>query len=282
MSRFNESLITEFKSLIDSENKNENDIQKFLEDNTELIPLPWRLNHGLHFNVVISKLRIGGGYITDFAYLTKSSDIWELVLVELEDSKKNIFLKNNENIKFSREFNHAYDQIMEWKSYINDNKQDLLKTINILRTPLSKNMVKVKYVLIIGRNKEKDNCERRRRMFAEKSSDDVKVMTYDSLISTYKNNDYQTNKLILSQWREGFEVKFVPDKLSSNIFAYIAPEYLKIKDEQIEKLKKQDYQMDRWLSGSFLTVNQKYDDETFANITTNPLFKAVLRSKEKK
>lgn len=51
-------------------------------------------------------------------------------------------------------------------------------------------MVKVKCVLIIGRNKEKDNCTRSRRMFTEKSNDDVKVMTYDSLISAYKNNYY--------------------------------------------------------------------------------------------
>ncbi|WP_111927789.1 Shedu immune nuclease family protein [Clostridium tertium] len=245
-----------------------------MERNTELIPLPWILNHGLHFNVIISKLRLGGGYITDFAYLTKSSDMWELVLIELEDSKKNIFLKNNENIKFSSEFNHAYDQIMEWKSYINDNKQEVLKTVNILKIHLSKNMVKVKYALIIGRNKEKNNCERRKRMFAEKSNNDVKVMTYDSIISTYKNNYYQTNKLILAPWREGFEVKFVPDKLSSSIFAYIAAEHLKIKDEHIEILKKQDYQIDRWLSGSFLNINGKYDDETFSKITIN-LFSKV-------
>lgn len=278
----NETLIKEFEELINNIDKNENDIQRFLEKNTELIPLPITLNHWLHFNVIISKLKIGGGRITDFAYLTKSSDMWNLVLVELEDSKKNIFLQNNENIKFSSQFNHAYDQVIEWKSYINDNKQEVLKKVDVLRTPLSRNMVKIKYALIIGRNKEKDNCERRRRMFAEKSNDDIKVMTYDSLISSYQRSPYKTSKLILSEWREGFEIKFVPDKFDSNIFAHLTSEHLKMKEEHIKILKKQDYQMDRWLLGNPLCINNKYDKETFSKITTNSRFKAVIEGEFKK
>lgn len=273
-----EILIDNFKKLINDDNKNENDIQQFLEKNTELIPLPIILNHWLHFNVVISKLKLGGGYITDFAYLTKSSDIWNLVLVELEDSKKKIFLKNNENIKFSSEFNNAYDQIMEWKAYINDNKQDVLKKVDVLRKPLSNNSVKIKYVLIIGRNKEKDNCERRRRMFAEKSNDDIKVLTYDSLISSYERSHYKINKLILSEWKEGFKTKFVPENFDSNIFSYLSSEHLKIKDEHIKILKKQGYLIDRWLKGKSLRINGKLDKETFVKKTTNPLFKAVIEA----
>ena len=39
-------------------------------------------------NCVISKFKLGNEFVTDFAYLTKSSDYWEFVLVELEDAKR--------------------------------------------------------------------------------------------------------------------------------------------------------------------------------------------------
>lgn len=277
MYSFEDNLIDEFKNLIDDKDLNENDIQRFLEKNTELIPTPFILNHGVHFNCIISKLSIGGGHITDFAYLTKSSDMWNLVLVELEDSKKKIFLKNNENIKFSSEFNNAYDQVMEWKLYINANKEQVLKTINILKTPLNKNIVKIKYVLIIGRNKEKENDYRKTGMFAEKNSEDFRVMTYDSLISEYENKNNKTTKLILSQWREGFEVKFVPKKIYTSIFGNLSKSYLKIKDKHINELKNQDYQIDKWLEGKYLTVNHKYDDETFREKTSNEILKLASK-----
>ena len=53
--------------------KNENEIQSFLIDNTDLLPTPLLLNHGLHFDFIFSKLQISDGLISDFAYLTNSS-----------------------------------------------------------------------------------------------------------------------------------------------------------------------------------------------------------------
>ena len=61
-------------------------------------------------------IKLGKEFVTDFAYLTKSSDYWEFVLVELEDAKKKIFTNDKENIYFYSEFNHAYDQITSWKA----------------------------------------------------------------------------------------------------------------------------------------------------------------------
>ena len=79
--KYKNELIEKFKIFLDNEKNLENDIQKFLEKNTELIPLPFIENHGLHFNLVISKFKLGNEYITDFAYLTKSSIKWLLVLI---------------------------------------------------------------------------------------------------------------------------------------------------------------------------------------------------------
>ena len=66
--------------------KNENEIQKFLATNTELIPLPYLLNHQVHFNFIFSKLTISDSLTSDYAYLTKSSAKWVMVLMELWDT----------------------------------------------------------------------------------------------------------------------------------------------------------------------------------------------------
>ncbi|QJX65141.1 DUF4263 domain-containing protein (plasmid) [Niallia circulans] len=122
-------LIERFKHKLDDISLNENHIQNFLEENTELISTPFLLNHHLHFNSIITKFKISDGLISDFAFLTKSTDFWHLVLVELEDPKKKIFTNNNEQIKFSAKFNNAMDQITEWKAYIEQNPTQILNRI---------------------------------------------------------------------------------------------------------------------------------------------------------
>lgn len=265
-----------YYALLDDSTHDENDIQRFLEKNNELIPLPFLCGHYLHFDAVISKFKLGNEHVTDFAYLTKCSDYWELVLIELEDSKKKLFNQDRENIYFSADFNHAYDQITSWKAYIDENRDSILKKIEKIRVPLGENPIHFKYVLIIGRNQDKQGSEKKTRMFAQKSDADTKVMTYDSVISFCEHLPYVVGKLILTPWKDqGYRVKVVPENLGTSIFAYVSPEYLKIDEENIEKLKQQDYQIDSWLNGNMLIINDKYDKETFKNMIKNPLYKAV-------
>ncbi len=54
------------------------------------------------------------------------------------------------------------------------------------------------------------------------------------------------------------------------------PEYIQISDDDITRLKKEDYQMDVWLSGKLLSYNDKYDAATMAKRTNSPLAKNVL------
>lgn len=276
--KLEESLIKQYKEVINSEDNTENQIQSFLEENTIFIPMPFLLNHNLHMNCVIAKFRLGNEFITDFAYLTKSSDFWEFVLIELEDAKKQIFTCNKENIYFHSDFNHAYDQIISWKAYVNKNREVILHQIDKIRIPLNENSVRFKYVLVIGRNAEKNNSEKRRAMFAEKSTDDIRVMTYDSLISQCQLNTCNEEKIILSPWKEqGFRIKKLPkQEILTSLFAYMKPEYLQISDDDIARLKKEDYQMDVWLNGKLLSYNDKYDAATMAKRTNSPLAKNVL------
>jgi hypothetical protein len=256
-------LIEHFKVNLDDASLTENDIQRFLEENTELIPTPFLLNHHLHFNSIISKFKISDGLISDFAFLTKSSDFWNLVLVELEDPKKRIFTSNNEQINFHSDFNHAMDQITEWKGYIEQNSEEIRRRIDPIRVPLNDRPIRFKYVLIYGRNSEKENDHRRTRMFAQKTNDDVRVMTFDSLISEYTLAQYRYGKMILSHWREGYKVKSVPTNLDTSIFAYLTPAKLKLELEEKMPLIQQGYEIEKWEKGSFLSYNSKYTEETF-------------------
>jgi hypothetical protein len=264
MNETDETLIKEFTSLLNNKSITENDIQLFLENNSSLIPLPFLNGHHLHFGVIISKFKIGNEFVTDFAYLTKCSDHWDIVLMEIEDPTKKLFTNDKENNYFSADFNHAYDQITSWKAYINDNKERVLYKFDKIRVPLSQNPTGFKYVLIIGRNNEKEGHIKRTAMFNQKNTSDVKVMTFDSVISYYQHYQYRSNRLILTPWKEqGFKIKMVPDNLSTLIFGQMSSEFLNIDNENIEKLKLQDYRIDNWLNGKYLEYNEKYDKETF-------------------
>lgn len=85
-------IIREFKLLLESPEVNEQDCQDFLEKNSELIYTPFLLNHGLHFNSIISKFPLDTSLISDLVYLSKSSNSWNIVFVELEHPNKNFFV----------------------------------------------------------------------------------------------------------------------------------------------------------------------------------------------
>lgn len=281
--RIEDDLIEQYKSVINNKNNTENQIQTFLEENTIFIPMPFLLNHYLHMNCIISKFKLGNEFITDFAYLTKCSDYWEFVLVELEDAKKKIFTKEKENIYFHSDFNHAYDQITSWKAYVSKYKEIILHQIDKIRVPLNENSVRFKYIIVIGRNDEKDNSEKRRAMFAEKSNNDIRVMTYDSLVSHCQSIPFNSEKIVLSTWKEqGFKIKKLPKhEVSTMLFAYLKPDFLQISVDDIKRLKEEDYQMDVWLSGRPLIYNDKYDAASLAERTINPLAKAILLAEAK-
>ncbi|MGT2516830.1 Shedu anti-phage system protein SduA domain-containing protein (plasmid) [Sphingomonas panni] len=114
--------LEDFRTLIAAEKKNENQIQAFLEANTTFMPTPDLLGHQLHLNSVIAKFRVGERS-TDYAYLTKTSIEWQLVLVELEDSGKRIFKPSSNNLAFTSEFTDAVAQIDVWRDYAADSDE---------------------------------------------------------------------------------------------------------------------------------------------------------------
>lgn len=258
--KMNTALLDEFKELLDDNNTTEPDVQRFLELNSVLIPTPIMLNHGLSHNAIITKFKLGNEDITDFVYMTKSTVEWYVVLVELENPHKTIFKVDLTKPEFTAEFNNAVDQVLSWKVYIDENKPQVLKQLEKIRVPLEDNKVVFKYVLVIGRNSQVENFEKRRRMFAEKkNSDDIWLMTYDSII----NSNYLRGKehIILSpKGEQGFLIKYLPthsEHIETSLFSYVSHDFLSLSQDQIDLLKKDGYEMDEWIAGKLLTTNNR-------------------------
>lgn len=278
---YDPNLVKEFNDLLDDTSKNENDIQKFLEEHTMLIPTPHMLNHGLHSNFFISKLPLGQRYKTNIVYLTKSSDSWWVVLMELENQHKKMFKGNCNHAEFSKDFYAAFQQIKDWKSYLTDNKGEFLKSIGRLRYPLHENKVYFKYVLVIGRNSEKDTSEQRRAALAQEEEcfGDLRIITYDTLLSYYKKSRrLPLEGIVVSPYQgDRFKIKKLPiSKINTDAFAYLKPDDLCISSSDIEKFRVQDYEIDKWLAGNQLVCNEKYTAEGLAAKSDNPLIKATL------
>ena len=89
--------------------------QSFIESNTELIPREFVMNHGVWCDLVFRKLRLGSSYICDFAFVTKGSMRWRLVLVEIERPDKRFF--RGSTLRLHSDFAHALEQVSDWRSF---------------------------------------------------------------------------------------------------------------------------------------------------------------------
>ena len=251
-------LVKTFKTLLEAESTSESDVQKFLEKNSELIYTPFLLHHGLLYNSLISKFPLDTALVTDFAYLTKCSDYFVLVFVELEHPQKRIFTNNPKQVTTSAEFNYALSQIQTWKEFLRGNKREVFRRLKPLLKCLPKSPVFIKYLLVIGRRDEIGNHEGRRSRIATLSTDDILVRSYDSLVNAYTYGfetwGMRKNILTLSKSRYCFKYLHV-EPLS--IFAYLTPEHLELTIEQKRFLIERGYEIDKWEKGRLLKYNGK-------------------------
>jgi hypothetical protein len=245
----------EFLSLLNDADATEPDVQNYLENNTELISLPWRLNHALHQEAIISKFPLDPSIITDFAYLTKSSGEWYLVLVELEDPKKPIFKSDKKRVMLSRDLTAALDQMAEWKVFAERHKDEIVGRISLLRRPLEHNRVRIKYVLIYGRRKELTSQERIDRL-ASLGDGSQRIVTYDSLLSKAAPDEWWP-KNVLTLTKRMLRFKYL-HQLDVGLFTYNSPSEIVLTPTQRGTLIAEGYDIPSWERGKYLTLNHKY------------------------
>lgn len=178
----------DYLKLLDA-GKPEQMYQSFLEENTKLIPREFVQNHGLHFDLVLRKIGFGADYNCDFFYMSKSSDDWNLVFIEIEKPQSRFFRSNSSD--FDAAFNTALQQIGRWRAWLSQpaNLGAFLETIEPIRLPhiMRRNPSYPKFVFVHGRRDEYAGNDQRRGMIRAQEHDDFKIITFDSLAENLHN-----------------------------------------------------------------------------------------------
>ena len=253
-----QALADEYLKALD-ECRSEQFYQEFIESNTRLVPREFIQNHGIHFDLVFRKLAFGADYKSDFVYLSKSSDDWNCVLVEIERPDV-AFFDGNSN-EFSRPFQHALQQINDWKAWFLNaaNKAAFIDSqLRFVRTPLFQNPTYLKYVLVYGRRSEYAANDLRRAKIAALESADFKVLSFDSLGEALHTKE---NLYIAAKRNEYVEI-LSDTFISETMFGWMPPEQIAISQtlkadalakrsgwHHIRALSPKTYVMDRALAG---------------------------------
>jgi antiviral defense system Shedu protein SduA len=250
---YSRRMVKDYAVLLNNIASAEQDIQDFLEQRSELIPMPWMLNHGLHLDVMISKFPLDTSLATDLTYLTKSTTQWYAVFMELEDPSKRIFTGNRKTPRFSADFNAALGQLEDWKLFVESHADAVRERLSPLLRPLGKNRVRFKFVLMYGRNSELGSNQDRIDRFAAQNSNDRILLTYDSLARNSRMlADGPKNNLTLT--RRAFKLKHLNNPLTG-LFTYLRSHELAVPKEHHDELSAAGYRLDRWRKGSLLRVN---------------------------
>lgn len=229
--------------------KDENEVQRYLEQNGHLLPVNnWILGHQVHCSFVISKFKFGNQYVSDFTYLTKCSDEWYVVFVEIENPRKKIFTSDDH---FTSDFNKAYEQVQDWERYLKDsnNRIQILNSLKNLRHPqiMLNDNVTFKYLLIYGREDDRDRSIERRNKFLQKKTKDIKVCTFDSIKSV--RTEYPDYMVLSPKGDAKYEIKYVPKDFRRNdqgFFERVKPENIFIEGDCLKELEQQGYDMKYW------------------------------------
>ena len=110
------SILSEYLTLLDSENLKEPDLQNFLNQNPILLSPSYLRIH--------PQAKLGAEYITDFIIEEPSHSI----LVEIENSNHNLFLQNND---LSAPLRHALKQISDWRQWLRKNSRYASESLGI-------------------------------------------------------------------------------------------------------------------------------------------------------
>lgn len=259
------ALDDDLRIFLDEENKNENDLQRYLEEHSCYL-VPEQFGHGVMHNALISKFPLGVKYKTDYVYLCKDSAHWTLYLVELEDAKKPLLRSDG---KMTSELTQAIGQIHDWKYYIDSGEgkqfiQSALRRFLFFNPTFGNNPINFKYILVIGRS-NMQMLEYERKIRYTCSTNDLTLLTYDSLINNVNcGNQWATGYVILTLHDgDKFKVKYVPDKLDTSLFAYLKPTELEVDSVNRKRLIDCGYDIEEWEKGNLLVYNNKETEEKF-------------------
>ena len=144
-----------------------------------------------------SKRRLGDR-VTDFVFRKPANDY---LLVELESPLRELFRKDGQQ---REELTHAVNQILDWRTYIEDNLATVQETLEL--TGISSNPSST---IVIGRSSALSEENRRKLVALQNQNPKLQILTYDDLIQTSK------------AWAENLFGSL--DTFEGNVEVYFAP-----------------------------------------------------------
>lgn len=155
------ALLSEFKTLLDSDPDREQVLQSFLQKNPILLcPTYVRMWPKISF----------GATVTDFVFRESNK---EYLLVELERSTLPLFRQDGHA---TADLTHAQGQILDWKRYLEDNLATVQRELGLAGiTPNPNGLV------VIGRSRTLTAKDRRKLQTMSNESPKLRVMTYDDV-----------------------------------------------------------------------------------------------------
>ena len=195
-----EGLTSEYQTLVneitDSPNREEQRIQRFLEQHPQFLPglrgVNDFANHGVFYDLIFPKFPLNGTFnrIPDFMFVTKSSIEAQVTFIEIEEPSKQIFTANND---FTSEFNHAFQQLEDWKSWLEEGNNGAYIRNELTRAidhPMMRRLTIVyKFVLVYGRRSEYEGHDIRTTRLSQKSRGAFQIMSFDRLAyESYNEN----------------------------------------------------------------------------------------------
>ena len=236
----------------------EQTIHEFFEKHSEVFPLPFYIGHHLQWDALISKFPLDTSLITDFVYVTRTSNTFLVVLVELEKPSKRIFTPKDRQIAISPEFAAAQGQIFGWQSYVRDNRKAVLDRLSRMM-PRGEwgGTIDFRYVLVYGREAEFIGRQDRKDRFNSFSDQEIHYLTYDSVWGRFERNQEPRKRHILKLIKDRFTFKVLADQ-ETHIFGRLGPDRFKVSSAHRRILISNGYEIDAWEGGCLLGWNNKY------------------------
>ena len=246
-----------FEQMLSDQQLSEQDYQDFLETNSELFYPAFELNHGFHLDIVLSKFPLDTALKTDFVYLTKSSAIWWVVLVEIEHPCKRLF---NKDLSLSSDLNHAITQIESWRIFCKRNGEQIKRKLAPLLNPLGRNSVEFKFVLVVGRSDELKSAANADR-FVQLQQPDFRLLTFDSFYHGALSGG-GNKKDIMTLVGQKFQYK-VKNHDMSGIIHWLRAEHFDVSPAHLDEARLAGYPVDAWLKGDQSSFIAKLEEDFF-------------------
>ncbi len=206
-SKIHEDILNRWKNLLANEALNEQDYHSFLQ----LYPAIFFTITNSY--IVISKLKLGSEYETDFVVVHEGySNGTEYEIIEIESPHTKLFDSKG---KPSSKLNAALQQIRDWRRWLIDNRNQFHKIFPTSNTKVIKDS-KLRFKIIIGRRTSSQLELERRRQIEEEMN--IEIISFDRLTDLAIDKRMFLNETTLSSAQKDFNVSAQKDNELANPF----------------------------------------------------------------